>query len=220
MRGVYRLPARIRPAIAAGALTLLLAGCAEQPIGNFERAQFVAEGAEAHHDVRFMPGCTRLAPGEAERLSAFLGELGLRRGDDVIVSMRGTGSDRRDRERRASLRSAIDAGPARVELSAATGFSREDPGKNTALVQVFRHEGVGVDCKDGGYSESDLAHRMPFPTFNCANPTNLAQMAAEKRDLTRPRALGPARGEPAAGAIRRQRDGEVVFIPLATNGGD
>ncbi len=210
----------MRSGIAAGALALLLAGCAEQPIGSFERAQFVASGAQAHHDVRFMSGCTRLAQGEAERLSAFLGELGLRRGDDVIVSMHSTGSDRRDRERRASLRSAIDAGPARVKLSAAPGFSRKDPRKNTALVQVIRHDQVGVDCKDGGYSDSDLAHRMPFPKLNCANPNNLAQMAAEKRDLTRPRALGPARGEPAAGAVRRQRDGEVVFLPLATTGGN
>ena len=210
----------MRSGIAAGALALLLAGCAEQPIGSFERAQFVASGAQAHHDVRFMPGCTRLAPGEAERLSAFLGELGLRHGDDIVVNMHSTGSDRRDRERQASLRNAINAGPARVELSAAPGFSRKDPRKNSALVQVVRHDQVGVDGRDGGYSESDLAHRMPFPKLNCANPRNLAQMAADKRDLTRPRALGPARGEPAAGAVRRQRDGEVVFIPLATTGGD
>jgi len=199
-----------RSGVISVALVILLSACGQQPIGSFERAQFVSDAAQAHHDVRFTPGCTRLAPGEATRLAAFIKEIGLRRGDDIVVSMGRTGSDRRDRERRESLRRAISPGPARLQLSAPTGFSRQDPRHDVALIQVIRHDRLRVDCKQGGYSESDLAFRMPFPVLNCANPSNLAFMAADTRDLTRPRQLGPARGEPAASAIRRQRASEVL----------
>ncbi|MEI4233546.1 hypothetical protein [Roseovarius sp. D22-M7] len=206
--------ARVKAALLSALMPLLLAGCGEQPIGSFERAQFIADGGQAHHDVRFTRGCTSLARGEAPRLQAFLTALELRRGDDIVVHMGRTGSDRRDRERRHSLLSAIEPGPARVLMSRSAGFSRRDRRHDAALVQVIRHDQVRVDCKSGGYSEADLALRMPFPMLNCANPTNLAYMAAEKRDLTSPRQLGPARGEPAASAIRRQRAGEVRTIPL------
>ena len=202
------------------ALASVLSGCGQQPIGSFERAQLISGAAQAHHDVRFTPGCTRLAPGEATRLAAFIREIGLRRGEDIVVHMGRTGSDRRDRERRENLRRAISPGPARLQLTAQTGFSRQDPRHNVALVQVIRHDRLRVDCKQGGYSKSDLAFRMPFPVLNCANPANLAHMAAEKRDLTSPRQLGPAGAEPAAGAVRRQRAGEVRTVPLDSAAAD
>lgn len=208
-----------KPGFIAGILALLLTACAQQPIGNFERAQFIADGAQAHHDVRFVAGCTSLAQGEAERLAIFLRELNLSRDDDIVVTMGSTGSDRRDHERRANLRYAINPGPARVILRDTPGFSRRTARKNEALIQVIRHDQVRVDCRDGGYSDSDIAHRMPFPALNCANPSNLAQMAADKRDLTSPRQLGPARSEPAASAVQRQREGNVIFTPLAGTGG-
>lgn len=211
---------RLRLSIIWGACALTLAGCGHQPIGSFARANFIADGGQAHHDVRFTTGCTSLASGEAARLKAFLGSLELRRGDDIVVSMGSTGSDRRDRERRENLMSAIDPGPARLLLSARTGFARSDPRHDDALVQVIRHDQVRVDCKAGGYNRIDQSLRMPFPVLNCANPSNLAHMAAEKRDLTSPRQLGPARGEPAASAVRRQRAGEVRTVPLDSAGND
>lgn len=204
----------MRSAIVSAGLALLLAGCGQQPIGSFARAQFIADGGQAHHEVRFTKGCTSLAQGEAPRLAAFLEALELRRGDDIVVSMGSTGSDRRDRERRQNLLRAIHPGPARVLLSARPGFARSDPNHDDALVQVIRHDQVRVDCKAGGYNRIDLSLRMPFPVLNCANPSNLAHMAAEKRDLTSPRQLGPARAEPAASAVRRQRAGEVRTTPL------
>jgi type IV pilus biogenesis protein CpaD/CtpE len=212
--------ALMRSAIVSGGLALLLAGCGQQPIGSFARAQFIADGGQAHHDVRFTKGCTSLAQGEAPRLAAFLEALELRRGDDIVVSMGSTGSDRRDRERRQNLLRAIKPGPARVLLSARPGFARLDPRHNAALVQVIRHDQVRVDCKAGGYNRIDRSLRMPFPVLNCANPSNLAHMAAEKRDLTSPRQLGPARSEPAASAVRRQRAGEVRTVPLDSTGED
>lgn len=212
-----RMQAWLRPGVISGLFVLLLASCGQQPVGSFERARFIADGGQAHHDVRFMDGCTRLAPGEATRLASFLKALELRRSDDIIVHMGSTGSERRDRERRQSLRNAISAGPARLDLRAQPGFSRRDPRENVALVQVIRHDQVHVDCRNGGYNASDLAFRMPFPVLNCANPTNRAVMAADKRDLTRPRQTGPARGEPAAGAVRRHRSGEVNTVTLDTN---
>lgn len=220
MRRDDRMWARMRFSVVSGALALFLAGCGHQPIGNFDRAHFIADGGQAHHDVRFTKGCTSLAHGEAPRLKAFLEALELRRGDDILVSMGSTGSDRRDRERRQSLIKAIDPGPARLLLSAPPGFARSDPRHDAAMVQVIRHDQVRVDCKAGGYNRFDQAFRMPFPVLNCANPSNLAHMAAEKRDLTSPRQLGPARGEPAASAIRRQRSGEVQTVPLENIGAD
>lgn len=204
----------MKSAIVSAGLGLVLAGCGQQPIGSFARANFIADGGQAHHDVRFTQGCTSLAQGEAPRLKAFLEALELRRGDDIVVSMGSTGSDRRDRERRNSILSAIEPGPARVLLSPRPGFARRDPRYDAALVQVIRHDQVAVDCKAGGYNRIDRSLRMPFPVMNCANPSNLAHMAAEKRDLTSPRQLGPARAEPASGAVRRQRAGEVRTVPL------
>lgn len=208
-----------RPALTAllsGAVTLLLAGCGQQPIGSFEGARFIADGGQAHHEVRFVHGGTGLAPGEARNLKAFLGALELERVDDIVARMGRTGSDRRDSARRHSLLSAIDPGPARVMILQRGGFSRAGPRKDAAFVQVIRHDQVRVDCKHGGYNAVDLAVRMPFPVLNCASPVNLAYMAAEKRDLTSPRDLGPARGDPAASALARQRRGEVRTRELGT----
>lgn len=198
------------------ALGVVLAGCGQQPIGSFERAQFIADGGQAHHDVRFTHGCTSLATGEEARLAAFIRDIEPRGTDDIVVSMGSTGSPRRDRERRQSLLSAIDAGPASVKLTGMPGFSRRDARENVALVQVIRHDRLRVDYKNGGYNQNDLLYRMPFPTLNCANPSNLAHMAVDKRDLTRPRGLGPARGEPTGSAVGRQRAGEVHTVPLDT----
>ena len=199
------------------ALASVLSGCGQQPIGSFERAQLISGAAQAHHDVRFTPGCTRLAPGEATRLAAFIREIGLRRGDDIVVRMGSTGSDRRDRERRQSLRRAISPGPARLQLTAQTGFSRQDPRHNVALVQVIRHDRLRVDCKQGGYSKSDLAFRMPFPVLNCANPsTSLSWPLTHAISPVRV-TLGPARGEPAAvpcAASARARLSPPRSIPL------
>ena len=216
MMGLGRMHKRIMVGIVSLVLGFMLAGCGQQPIGSFERAQFIADGGQAHHDVHFTPGCTRLAKGEGARLAAFIKEIEPGRTDDIVVRMVSTGSSRRDRERRQSLLSALDAGNARVQLTTMPAVDRGNSGENVALVQVNRHDRTRVDCKNGGYSENDLLYRMPFPVLNCANPSNLAHMAAEPRDLTRPRALGPARGEPAGSAIRRQREGEIETVPLDT----
>ena len=214
------MPSRLRASILASITTLILAGCAEQPIGNFESARFVAHGTEARHEVAFMPACTRLAPGEAERLQTFLKHLNLQRGDYIVATLVSTGSEQRDRERRASLRHAIETGPARLEIRTISPHEHTGASWNHALLRIARHDSVAVDCRDGGYSASDLAHRMPFPILNCANPSNLARMAADPRDLTHPRALGSARAEPTASAVRRHREGQVIFAPLAGIGGN
>lgn len=198
----------------AGIMILFLAGCAEQPIGNFERARFIADGAHAYHYVHFRTGKAYLTSTEADRLSAFLQGLKLNGGDDIIVTMSSSGSERLARKRRESLNRAIPIGPARVQIRHSPKFTRGTPQDNTALVKVIRRNQVAVDCKRGGYSASDLTYRGPFPELNCANPSNLARMAADKRDLIQPRKLGPASAEPAAASVRRSRDGAVIRLPL------
>lgn len=199
----------IFPLLAVAALGLT-AGCADQPIGGFDRPRFVADAAQAQTDLRFEPGSARLASGEAARLSAFLRGLVLRPNDDIVLSFGSSGSMVLDRQRVAAVEAAVAAArtPARVRIEDVRGFGRGPDQGDRVLVQAFRFDVLVVECGTMGIESG----ADQLPVLGCANEANLAHMAASVRDLTDPRILGPA---PAALATKPLLATETPALPAA-----
>lgn len=203
----------LRAAAAAGALAL--AGCAAQPIGTFDRAQVTSANSQAQQDLFFRPGTPSPLPGETERMNAFLQSLLLRPQDDVIVTFGTTGSDRLDAARMHAVRRAIASDPARLRLVGPLGFARAPgPNPDIVLVQAVRYDRVVVTCPGSGRTNESTALLTPIPVEGCANPVNIATMAAEKRDLTAPRRLQGSDAVASVAAVERYREGAVIFTPL------
>jgi type IV pilus biogenesis protein CpaD/CtpE len=207
----------LRASLAAGAAAFLLAGCEAQPIGTFDEAQVTSANAQAQVDLYFRPGTPHPLPGETERMNAFLRALLLRSQDDVIVTFGTTGSDRLDAARMAAVRQAIASDPARLRFVGPLGFGRA-PGRNPdiVLVQAVRYDRVVVTCPGSGRTNENPALLTPIPVEGCANPVNIATMAADKRDLTAPRRLEGSDAFTSVGAVERYRVGDVTVEPLST----
>ncbi len=204
----------IRMALAAAAL--LLAGCEAQPIGTFDAARVSFDGAEAQRDLYFRPGTPGLLPGQAEGMNAFLRGLLLRPQDDVIVTFGSTGSDVLDAKRMAELRRVIASAPARLRLVGPLGFARAPDQPDIVLVQVRRYDRVLVTCPGSGRTNENPALLTPIPVTGCANTANVAEMAAENRDLIAPRRLQGSDAIPSVRAVERYRVGDVSIAPLET----
>ncbi len=207
-------PPRLRAALAVAAAALALAGCEAMPIGTFDRAQVTSANAQAQHDLYFRPGTPNPLPGETERMNAFLRALLLRPQDDVIVTFGTTGSDRLDAARMHAVRRAIASDPARLRLVGPLGFARAPDRPDVVLVQAVRYDRVVVTCPGSGRTNESTALLLAIPVEACANPVNIATMAAEKRDLTAPRRLEGSDAFASVRAVQRYRVGEVTVDPL------
>lgn len=200
-----------RLAAALGLAALGLAGCADQPVGSFDRPRYVADAAQAQTDLRFIPGSAQLASGEAERLAGFLRSLVLRQNDDIVLTFGPSGSTTLDRARIAAAEAAVAraGAPARVRTVDHRGFGRGVDRGDRVLVQAVRYDVLVVECGDAGIDAADAGL---LPPMGCANAANLAHMAASVRDLTEPRVLGPT---PAATLARAPAGAAVPYAPTA-----
>ncbi len=210
----------LRKTVTAGVAALLLAGCEAMPIGTFDEAQVTSANAQAQRDFYFTPGSSAPLPGELERTNAFLRALALRPQDDVVLTFGTSGSDRLNAARAATLSRAVAHGPARLRIVGPLGFGQFPDRPDVVLVQAVRYDQVVVTCPGSGRTNENPALLTPIPVEGCANPANIATMAAEKRDLSAPRRLSGADAVTSALAVERYRVGDVAIDPLATTTGN
>jgi type IV pilus biogenesis protein CpaD/CtpE len=192
------------------------AGCAEQPLGTFESATFHARpAAEARHELAFLPVTADLAPGEAERVVAFLQGLGLVRGDDIHMTFAGSGSPALDRARvEVASRAVAAAGtPAAVTVVHGREQPRLDGRHDRVLIEPLRQGQLLVACPPRYADPYEHAYAARIPLLGCANAANLAHMAAARGDLVTPRPLGQADAGAASAAVERHRTGRVIPPP-------
>jgi pilus biogenesis lipoprotein CpaD len=191
----------------------LLAGCEAMPVGTFDQPQFVADAAQAQHDLYFAPGSPSLAPGQAQGLAAFLRGLVLNSQDDVILNVGRAETPVLNAQRLATLQRTM-AGigtPARVRLVQPPGFVNSDSRTDVVLVQVQRYSRIKVVCPSNQVP-GELA--TPLPTYlSCTNGINLANMAAEPRDLIAPRDFGGTDGVVSTNAVTRYWQDKVKGYP-------
>jgi type IV pilus biogenesis protein CpaD/CtpE len=195
----------------------VLAGCEAMPVGTFDRPQLVADAAQAQHDLYFTPGSAALAPGEAERLAAFLRGLVLNAQDDVILNVGRAETPVLNAQRYATLQRTM-AGirtPARVRLVQPPGFVNSDSRADVVLVQVQRYGRIKVICPSNQVP-GELTTPLPI-WLSCSNSINLANMAAEPRDLIAPGRLAGSEGVTGANAVLRHWNDKVKGYPQPLN---
>lgn len=208
-------PSALLPLLAAA----FLGGCEAMPVGTLDRPQFVADAAQAQYDLYFVPGTAQLAPGGAQGLAAFLGGLVLNSGDDVILNLGRAETPVLNAQRQTTLYRTM-AGirtPARVRLVQPPGFVNSDSRTDVVLVQVQRYGRIKVVCPSNQVP-GELGTPFP-PLMGCTNGVNIANMAADPRDLIAPGTLGGTQGDLAANAVIRQRQDKVKTAkqPLQTS---
>ena len=141
----------------------LLAGCEAMPVGTFDRPEYVADAAQAQHDLYFAPNSAALAPGQAASLAAFLQSLVLNAQDDMILNVGRAETPVLNAQRLATLQRTIGEHPhpgARPRDPAA-GVRRSDSRADVVLVQVQRYGRIRVVCPSNQVP-GELA--TPLPT--------------------------------------------------------
>jgi type IV pilus biogenesis protein CpaD/CtpE len=196
---------------AALAGVALLAACGEQPIGTFERPQYITQAAQGQLSLRFAPATAELEPGEAARLMLFLEGLALQNWDEVILTFAESGSADLDRARRAATARALaeTRTPAAVRLVDTRRPDRVVPAVDTVLVEALRRGQLLVACPGQFNDDWERRFGADLPRMNCSNEANLAHMAANQNDLIVPRVLGPSEGTTSAMAVLRHRTDQV-----------
>jgi len=198
----------------------ILAGCEAMPAGTFDRPQFVADAAQAQHDLYFAPGSPYLAPGQAENLAAFLRGLVLNPQDDVILNVGRTETPVLNAQRYATLQRTM-AGirtPARVRFVRAPGSLNSDIYTDVVLVRVQRYNQIRVVCPSNQVP-GELATPLPI-WLSCSNGINIATMAAEPRDLIAPGSYEGTDGVTGANAVIRQWNDKVKPSPRSIDTGN
>ena len=203
----------MRPLLTLSLVAALLAGCESMPIGTVDRPQFVADTAQAQHDLYFVSGSAALGSGQAESLAAFLRAQVLNPQDDVILNVGRAETPVLNAQRHATLQRTM-AGirtPARVRFVRAPGSL--DPGIYTdvVLVRVQRYNRIKVVCPSNQVPD-ELGTPLPI-WLACANGINIANMAAEPRDLIAPGSYAGTDGVSGADAVLRQWNDKVKPFP-------
>lgn len=198
-------------ASAGLAVTLALGACTTQngPDHQFAGAEYRADPSAVQHNMFFQPGRAELARGESARMTSVLKSLVLRPSDDILVNMGSTGFETLDRQREAAAIRAVSGTPARIRLVARPGFPLAAPDNDVVLVQVNRYSQVRVICPSMGRDFNDSQFFRDQLTVGCTNAVNIANMAAEARDLTAPRQMQGSDGVAAVQAVERYRAGRI-----------
>ncbi len=85
------------------------------------------------------------------------------------------------------------------------------PGEGTGDVQVVmdRYVAIAPNCPDWTRANINDNSNAGSSNFGCATANNLMLMVADPRDLVVGRDIGPARGDTAAGSVKRYRNNEL-----------
>lgn len=203
----------MRPLLTLCLAASLVAGCEAMPVGTLDQPQFVADAAQAQHDLYFVSGSAQLAPGQAESLAAFLRGLVLNDRDDVILNLGRAETPVLNAQRHATLQRTMASmrTPARVRFVQPPGFVNADSRADVVLVQVQRYGRIKVVCPSNQVP-GELGTPLP-EWLSCSNGINLANMAADPRDLIAPDSYRGTSGVSGANAVIRQWNDKVKPFP-------
>jgi type IV pilus biogenesis protein CpaD/CtpE len=195
---------------------LAVAGCEAQPVGFFDRADYRADRIAGPYTIYFQPDSDLLAVGEAERLTSYLRTLALGPNQDIVLEVRKSGSAVLDGRRLLALQRAFASTRARVRVVQPPQLASPESLSNAVELTVVRYDLIVVDCPPMA-QPNELS--TPLPPLGCANAVNIAEMAAEKRDLIVPGELRGSESGVSAAAVQRHREGKVITLPVNVNGG-
>ncbi len=207
----------LRIAALALASALALAACEQQPVGYFDRPEYVADRVAGPYALYFQPESDALAVGEAQRLTSYLRTLALKPDQDIVLEIGKSGSAVLDGRRRLTLQRAFAGTRARVRVAQPRETVDPQVLSNTVRVTVESYRLIIVKCPPMA-QPGELT--TPLPPIGCANAVNVAEMAANKRDLIEPRELKGSEGVTSVAAIQRHREGKVITTPLNVTSGN
>ena len=197
----------IRHVAMGAALALGLGACApetslytptQSPKEN--KVTFVRLG----HEVKFAANDARLAPGEADRLAAFLRRSAVGYGDRVslILPERGN-APALDARRQAVAMALANHGILTQPIGPIEGVAAAP---DSVLITVGRYVVTPPACPDWSKTPSYDAANRAGSNFGCASAVNLGLMVADPGDLAGGRPPGPGDGDQNTLAIQRYRE--------------
>lgn len=193
---------------AVPALLLLLAACDTTQPPFIPAADFDQQPASVTVQLNFVRGSATLAPGEATRLSRTLSDLGVRKGDDIVVRIGPSGDAALDQARASAAAAALAGTPAHVRVIGSGQHPLGSASSALALVEVTRFGTVRVVCPTP-MDAWETDRLLVSPPVGCSNAVNLAEMAAHPQDLITPKPLRGSRGAVSAAAVLRHDQDKV-----------
>ena len=165
------------------------------------------------HTAAFAAGRNELAPGEAQRLDAFLRSSQVTANDPVYLEA--PANDKASSARISALaRDLTRKGYAVSTLPAA----RDAVPSNSLMVVVERYTVTPPPCPNWTKAPGEGHENAVSSNFGCATLTNLDLMVADPRDLVIGRDMGPESADHAGLAIQRYREGKTAPLPGITAG--
>jgi pilus assembly protein CpaD len=190
------------------ALGLALAGCSTAPPradredGLASAKTLRVDHTRLQHEVAFAPGAADPAPGEIDRLMAFIAQSDLRGSDRILLEP--AAGDRLAAARIGRIVKALD----RHGIGARALSAASDAAPNRLRVLLDRYVVVLPDCPDWSAPPQSDHDNLPASNYGCANATNLGLMLTDPHDLLVGREPGPADADPAVAAVTRYRAGQ------------
>ncbi len=192
----------------AGAALVALAACTPEP-EFIPRSSYETGPSQIAFAMHFRQGQSDLEGVEIARIRGLLRDLELRAGDDIAVRIGVTGRDAVDNARVAAAAAAVTGTPARVRVMgtdpAPLGSDRVDVG----VIEVVRNGRLRVVCQTPAIDSWERDRLLVDPPVACANALNIANMAANPRDLVAPRPMTGSHAATTIRAVERYRTDQV-----------
>ena len=190
---------KMHPYPVAVALVLGLAAC-NPPIAEYTESeapkQLTLNDATVKFDLRFPPGSSRLAAGDAARLRALAAKGSIAPGDRVLVSV-GGGPDLA-----AARAAAISAELLPYGILVNARPAGHVP-PNRAAVEVVRYLVTLPPCPNWSKEPANDFTNTLGSNYGCATVSILGRMVASPAELAGGQPLGLAAGKPAVDAVGR-----------------
>jgi pilus biogenesis lipoprotein CpaD len=235
MEGAMTMRTKILPAVRGAAViaatALLLGGCGSTRFADWSKEQGwpvedwrhvpprkepKASLSQMVHKVRFAAGSAKLSLGERQRLDAFLHQMKIAKGDQVLVQGAAAG-DGYDERRQAAVGAFLEAmGVQAFAAPAATGVTVSDP--DTVAVLVRRYTMMLPRCPDWSADPSVTYDNLVNSNFGCATATNFGLMVADPADLVEGRPEGTASADYMTKSIERYRVGKTRELTIINTG--
>ncbi len=215
--------------LAAGILTLLVAGCSHEKNTYLPpRDGYVVPPVRATASLTSLEfrmelgrGQTALTRAQIDGLNRFLASNGQADGDHIEIRTMVSGGPLRNATIADSLRGSFIAGgyaPSRVELIETPGHA------DVVEVTIQRYTVVLPDCSHEVSREPGIMQWSDEPVgsrkIGCSNEYDLGLMIADPRDLAGGRDIGEAPGYHEVGAVQRYRSDKVKELKDTSTSGN